>query len=144
MVRAHHLTPESLIRAIKAGDFYASSGATLNEVKFDAATKTIQIDVKPEEGVTYKTAFIGTPIKHDLSSTPVTGKDGKPLYATGRYKDEIGKTFKTVDGPKPRYTLTGEELYVRAVVTSSKPHPRPTFQGQTEQAWTQPMGWTAK
>jgi len=144
MVRAAHLTPESLIRAIKAGDFYASSGVTLNEVKFDAATKTIEIDVKPEDGVTYKTAFVGTPIKHDLSSTPVTGKDGKPIYATGRYKDEIGKTFKTVEGTKPRYTLSGEELYVRAVVTSSKPPARPVFDGQTEQAWTQPVGWSQR
>ena len=40
-------------------------------------TQTTEIEVKPEDGVTYKTAFIGTPIKHDLSSTPVTGKDGK-------------------------------------------------------------------
>ena len=113
-------------------------------MKYDAATKTIEIDVQPEDGVTYKTAFIGTPMKHDLSSTPVTGKDGKPLYATGRYKDEIGKTFKTVEGPKPRTRSTGEELYVRAVVTSSKPPPRPVFEGQTEQAWTQPVGWTAR
>jgi hypothetical protein len=49
-----------------------------------------------------------------------------------------------VEGAKPRYTLSGDELYVRAVVTSRKPHPRPTFKGQTEQAWTQPIGWTAK
>jgi hypothetical protein len=144
MVRAHHLTPESLIRAVKRGDFYASSGVTLTDVKYNAESKTIEIDVQAEDGVTYSTAFIGTPKKHDLSSTPVTDKDGKPVHATGRYKDEIGKTLKTVEGAKPRYTLSGDELYVRAVTTSSKPHPRPTFKGQTEQAWTQPVGWTVK
>ncbi len=144
MVRARHLTPESLIRAIKSADFYASSGVTLAEAKYNAESKTIEIDIQPEDGVTYSTAFIGTPIKHDLSSTPVMGKDGKPVHATGRYKDEIGKTFKTIEGAKPRYTLSGEELYVRAVITSSKPHPRPTFKGQTEQAWTQPVGWALK
>ena len=144
MVRARYLTPESLIRAIKAGDFYASSGVTLRDVRFDAASKTISIDIKPEDGVTYKTAFIGTPVKHDLSSTPVTGPDGKPVHATGRYRDEIGKTFTTVEGDKPTYKLTGEELYVRAVITSSKPHPRATFDGQTEQAWSQPVGWAVK
>jgi hypothetical protein len=144
MVRARHLTPESLIRAIKSADFYASSGVTLGDVRYDAASKKVAIDIQPEEGVTYKTAFVGTPIKHDLSSTPVTDKNGKPVHATGRYKDEIGKTFATVDGTKPTYTLTGEELYVRAVVTSTKPHPRPVINGQTEQAWTQPVGWRVK
>ncbi|HEV2293154.1 MAG TPA: hypothetical protein VGR35_04815 [Tepidisphaeraceae bacterium] len=144
MVRSRYLTPESLIRAIKKGDFYASSGVSLDDVRYDAENKTIEIDIQPEDGATYKTAFIGTPIKHDLSSTPVLGKDGKPVHATGRYKDEIGKTFATIEGQKPRYKLTGEELYVRAVITSTKPHPRPTFDGQTEQAWTQPVGWSVK
>ena len=35
MVRARHLTPESLIRAMKAGDFYASSGVVLRDVRYD-------------------------------------------------------------------------------------------------------------
>ncbi|HXG72282.1 MAG TPA: hypothetical protein VNJ04_16855 [Gemmatimonadaceae bacterium] len=47
-------------------------------------------------------------------------------------------------GTAPTFNLTGAELYVRAVVTSSKPHPRQSFVGQTEQAWTQPVGWTLK
>jgi hypothetical protein len=145
MVRSRYLTPESLIRAMQAGDFYASTGVTLNHVHYDAATKTVAIDVKAEDGVTYSTAFVGTPVKHDLSSTPMLDKEGKPVpHTTAKYRDEIGKTFKTVEGSKPTYTLTGEELYVRAIITSSKPHPRPTLEGQTEQAWTQPVGWTLK
>jgi hypothetical protein len=109
------------------------------------ASTTISIDIKAEDGVTYSTAFVGTPVKHNLSSTPMLDKEGKPVsHTTGRYRDEIGKTFKTVEGPKPTYTLTGEELYVRAVITSSKPHPRPTLKDQKEQAWTQPVGWTLK
>lgn len=144
MVRSRHLTPESLIRAIKRADFYASSGVTLSDVRYDEDAKTIELDIQPEDGVTYFTAFIGTPVKHDLSSTPIKGKDGKPIHATGRYNDEIGKTFVTVEGAKPTYKMSGEELYVRAVITSSKPHPRPTFKNQTEQAWTQPVGWTVK
>lgn len=144
MVRSRYLTPESLIHAMKNADFYASTGVTLSDVRYDAATKTIAIDIQGEAGVTYKTAFVGTPIKHDLSSTPVLDREGKPVRTTGRYKDEIGKTFATIEGAKPTYTLTGEELYVRAIITSSKPHPRPSLKNQTEQAWTQPMGWTLK
>jgi hypothetical protein len=131
MVRSRYLTPESLIRAMKAADFYASTGVDAERRQYDAATKTIAIDIQGEEGVTYKTAFVGTPIKHDLSSTPVLDREGKPVpHTTDRYKDEIGKTFETVEGAKPTYTLTGEELYVRAVITSSKPHPRPTLKDQ--------------
>ncbi|MGB7157973.1 MAG: hypothetical protein WBD40_07890 [Tepidisphaeraceae bacterium] len=144
MVRSHHLTPESLIRGMRNADFYASTGVTLSNVRYSADTKTIEIDIQPEDGVTYSTAFIGTPMKHDLTSTPVTDKDGKPLRVTAKYHDEIGKTFATVEGAKPTYKLSGEELYVRAIVTSSKPHPRPTLTDQKEQAWTQPVGWSVK
>ena len=49
-----------------------------------------------------------------------------PRWWRDRYGDEIGKTFKTDDGAKPTYTLTGEELYVRAVITSSKPPQNPS------------------
>jgi hypothetical protein len=35
MVRSEFLTPEHLIRAMKAGDFYASSGVSLKDVRWD-------------------------------------------------------------------------------------------------------------
>ena len=47
----------------------------------------------------------------------------------------------TVEGRKPRYELTGQELYVRAVVVSSLPPVDPSFEGQKAQSWTQPVGW---
>ena len=53
----------------------------------------------------------------------------------------MGKTFATVEGMKPRYTLKGDELYVRAIVTSSKPPEVPSYENQRPQAWTQPVGW---
>jgi hypothetical protein len=34
-----------------------------------------------------------------------------------------------------------DALYLRATVTSSRKHPNPSFGGQTEQAWIQPVGW---
>ena len=39
----------------------------------------------------------------------------------------------------PTYRLTGEELYVRAVVTSDQPPENPSFPNQKAQAWTQPV-----
>ena len=60
MVQSRYLTPEHLIRAMKAGDFYASSGVSLEEVRFDAQLRKLYIRVQAEEGVTYRIDFIAT------------------------------------------------------------------------------------
>ena len=39
------------------------------------------------------------------------------------------------------YRLKGDELYVRAVVTSTELPDNPVFENQKQQAWTQPVGW---
>ena len=46
-------------------------------------------------------------------------------------------------GTAAKYQLSGDELYVRAVVTSDRDHPNPSFRNQKEQAWTQPVAWSA-
>jgi hypothetical protein len=144
MVRARHLTPESLVRAIEAGDFYASSGVTLSDVRYSAESGVLELNIKPEKGVTYVTEFIGTTAGYPSESKPRLDKDGKPLPGvTRKYSHEIGKVLAREEGLTPRYKLTGKELYVRAVVTSSKHHPDPSFGHQHEQAWTQPVGWRA-
>jgi hypothetical protein len=140
MVRASQLEPETLIRAIKAGDFYASSGVTLRDIRYAPETRTLQIDIEPEAGVQYTTQFIGTLQGYDASSQPAVDADGKPLRATRIYSGDVGKVLATVEGPTASYKLTGRELYVRAVVTSSKPPVDPSFEGQRQQAWTQPVG----
>ena len=58
MVRAKFLTPEHLIRAMKAGDFYASSGTNLKDVHWDQQTKTLSLEIDPQEGVTYWTEYL--------------------------------------------------------------------------------------
>ena len=70
-------------------------------------------------------------------------KDGKPLPLTKRYSEDVGRVMATVEGTEPRYKLSGNELYVRAVVTSSEPPENPSFPDQRAQAWTQPVGWEA-
>ena len=44
-----------------------------------------------------------------------------------------------VKGPVATYTLKGNEIYVRAKVISSKPHPNPSQRGDVESAWVQPV-----
>ncbi len=140
-VRAPFLTPESIIEGLETGDFYASSGVALEDVQYDPKAATLELKVQAEPGASYTTQFIGTLTGYDRARKPVQDKDGKPLPVTQRYSDDVGKVLATVEGPTARYQLTGEELYVRAVVISSQPPENPVYPDQHAQAWTQPVGW---
>jgi hypothetical protein len=137
MVRAAHLSPETILRAMEAGDFYATSGVVLDEVRRDE--KELRLAIRAEPGVTYKTHFIATMRDARFDAEPRRDADGKELRVTRIYSDEIGKVVAEVEGPSPRYAFTGNELYVRAKVISSKPHPNPYTKGDVEAAWTQPF-----
>lgn len=141
MVRCRFLTPEPIIEAIEDGDFYASSGVTLKDVAFSPESGTLELEIEPQGDARYTVQFIGTLKGYDPARKPVADKDGKPLPVTQRYSDDVGKVLATVEGTTARYRLTGEELYVRAVVTSDQPPKNPSFPGQKAQAWTQPVGW---
>jgi hypothetical protein len=141
MVRAAKLEAESLIQALHAGDFYASSGIELRDVRFDADKGRLSLSIVPQEGATYETQFVGTLAGTDLKGKPVLNEKGEEIRATQRYSDEIGKVLSRVKGTTAEYQLTGDELYVRAVVTSSRTPENPSFDDQKEQAWTQPVGW---
>ena len=54
----------------------------------------------------------------------------------------VGETLAKIEGTEVHYPLAGDELYVRAAITASAPHPNPSFKGQRLQAWTQPQGWS--
>ncbi|NNE71655.1 MAG: histidinol-phosphatase [Rhodothermales bacterium] len=114
MVRARTLEPSPIIGALLLGDFYASSGVTLKDVRFDGSTLKVSIDA--EEGVTYSTTFIGT-----------------------RSPTNPGEVLGVVDGPEASYQMDGSELFVRATVISSKPMANPYRDGEVEMAWVQPM-----
>ena len=138
MVRAPHLTAEAIVAGLEAGDFYSSSGVSFKDVSRDG--NTIKLTIQGEPGVTYRTEFIATMKDVDMSAKARTGADGQPLDGvTAVYADEIGKVVATVDGLTPAYTMTGDEMSVRARVTSTKPHPNPYREGDTEMAWTQPV-----
>jgi len=144
MVRAKHLTPESIIAALEHGDFYASSGVTLRDLRYSPASGILELEIVPASGEEYTTQFIGTLEGFDPRSEPVVDESGKTLHATRRYSDEIGRVLATVQGTKARYELTGRELYVRAVVSSTASPENPAFKDQRKQAWTQPIGWQTR
>ncbi len=137
MVLANSLTPESLIAAMEAGRFYASSGVTLERVT--SSNEGLEVAIKADPDVKYTIEFVGTRRGFNAKSEPVLNKEGKEIRATRRYSDDIGKEFARVEGTSAKYRFAGDEIYVRARVTSSRQHPNPSEVGEFERAWTQPV-----
>ncbi len=137
MVLSDKLAPASLIESMERGDFYASSGVSLERV--ESTDKELKVAVKAEDGVTYRIEFIGTRTSYDAKSQPVVTAAGKEIRATRRYSDDIGKVLKTVEGPTAEYSFAGDEIYVRARVVSSRKHPNPSEVDEFERAWVQPV-----
>lgn len=138
-VRSRFLTPEHLIRAMKAGDFYASSGVLIEDVKFDAARGELILSIQSEADETYVTEFI-TSLKPTKPTAATSTDSGEPS-ARPLDPELIGVVAAKVEGTKASYKLTGRELYVRAIITSSAEPADPSWKGQRKQAWTQPVGW---
>ena len=160
MVRTTHLTPESLIRAMKRGDFYASSGVRVEHVVFDSTSKELKIEIDAEEGVSYSTQFVGSTKDAMVSAAATTTGDETEQDSDDEESqsdsdrpetndvpntidlEKVGIVFATVEGTNPSFRLTGNELYVRAIITSDRDHPNPSMKDQKEMAWTQPVGWS--
>lgn len=156
MVRAAHLTPESILRAMKAGDFYASTGVTYRAVAFDPAARVLSLEIDAVPGESYTTRFIGTRRGVSTLGTPRTDATGEPLHTTRRYGPTpdnphapvigpvigavIGEVLAEVQGQTASYTFRGDELYVRAVTTSTAPPDVPSRESLLKKAWTQPVG----
>ena len=122
------------IRALEAGEFYGSSGVTLDDVQ--ASGDVLSFVIQEEDGIDYVTQFIGTRRGYDRTTEEVHAEDASVLY---RYSEAIGEVLATVSGGAPSYTFRGDELYVRAKVVSSKLKDNPYKEGEFEAAWIQPV-----
>jgi hypothetical protein len=143
-VRAGSLDADALVQAMYRGDFYASTGVSLETVVFDTAAGTLKVKAGADAGATYTIRFVTTKAGFDRKAEPFDdpAKDKKPARKGLRYSDAIGSVVKTVEAAEASYTLEHDDLYVRATVTSSRRSPslvrnEPEF----ETAWTQPYGW---
>jgi hypothetical protein len=137
MVLADELSPGGLIASMEQGRFYSSSGVALSKVASTADGIDVEIDAEPE--VSYRIDFVGTRKGYDSASQPVLAEDGSPMHVTRIYSDDVGQVLESESGTQASYRFSGDELYVRAVVTSSKRHPNPSELGDFEQAWVQPV-----
>lgn len=114
MVLADSLTPASLISAMEAGDFYATTGVILDEVKI--ANDALTVKVKEEAGVKYEIQFIGATAQ-DLTT----------------------QILKRVSGTEASIELPDSYVFVRAKIISDKVKENPFLDGDVETAWTQPV-----
>ncbi|MEQ8763995.1 MAG: histidinol-phosphatase [Planctomycetota bacterium] len=118
MVWSESRDPDTVVTAMREGEFYASSGVSLTKVH--ATPKSLEVAIDAEEGVTYTTRFIGT--------RGLSGGAGP-----------LGEILAETTANPAKYTFDGDELYVRATVTSSKKHPNPYAKDDPEMAWVQPV-----
>ncbi len=137
MVRAPALTAAALIAAMEAGDFYASTGVRLKDVRREVDRLTVEIE--PEPGLEYITRFIGTRRGFDARSEPVPVSPAHAPPASRRYSNDLGAVLAQVEGTNASYTLRGDEIYVRAKILSTKFKANPYARGEIESAWTQPL-----
>ena len=138
MVRSRYLTAQAIVRALRSGDFYASSGVMLRDVVYDRSTRTLSLDVQAQAGETFVTRFIGTRKGANMQGKPRSGADAG---TTLDYGPQVGQVLAEITGAHASYTLRGEELYVRAIVTSSATPEVPSTEFPYKRAWTQPVGW---
>ena len=100
-VRAQELTRDAIVAGLEMGDFYASTGVNLSDLVASPERVRLEIDPGPYQ-----------------------------LYSTRwRFVGKGGELLADVAGVSAEYEPSGDEGYVRAVVTSS---------GNTK-AWTQPV-----
>lgn len=151
-VRADELTQAALIAAMDRGDFYASSGVDLEDVRFDVSSSRLILSIPAKRGVSYRVRFVGTKrdFKEGVEGEVLFPGNGSSCIGTRRlpiYSDTIGTTFKDVQGcPGERieasYALADDDLYVRAVIESSEPAIPYALKGKcrphVKMAWTQP------
>ena len=89
MVRAAQLDARSLLEALERGDFYASTGVVLEEVR--AERRGITVQVKADAWAKYRIQFLG----------------------------KGGRVLREVLEPSATYAIAGDEGYVRARVLES-------------------------
>lgn len=137
MVLANSLDPDSLVDSLEAGRFYSSSGVTLR--KIIVAGSSLHVEVEPSDDATFSIQFIGTKKGFDPTSQPMSEDSTKAAGLTRQYSSDVGAVLKEVSGTSATYQFQGDELYVRAVVTSSLKHTNPSAPNQMQKAWVQPV-----
>ncbi len=117
MVKADKLDAESLIESMETGQFYSSTGVSLNTVTYE--NQLLKVTVNPDPGVEYRILFIGC-----------------------RRGESFAKVLLESKGPASEFKVNKDISFVRAKVISSRAKENPNYEGEFEVAWTQPVTYS--
>lgn len=124
MVKSKVLTTDAITEAVARGDFYATMGVTLSELKYSDNTWSIKVD---DERTKKEIGWSNTSPRVDE-----TGTQGYLIEFIGLN----GKVLKSVEGTEAEFKADKSAKYVRARVTLC----RKTAKGYEKHfAWTQPQ-----
>jgi hypothetical protein len=141
VVRSAALAPDALLAAMHAGDFYTSTGVTLDDIEWNAAKRALHVKVRPAPGASYTISFITTKKNFDqtIRTVEVPAAKGHGARTVPVYSADIGRTVKLAEGTEAAYAMAPDDLYVRAKIESSLPSAYMRhFHPETQVAWTQP------
>jgi hypothetical protein len=116
-VKSESLNPENLIASLERGDFYASTGVTLESL--EVRDNTLRISVL-EDNNSYTIQFVGC-----------TAQDNNT------------RVLKEQTGYEASFELEPEYLFVRARIISSAAPDNPVEDIKNQMAWTQPVVYAA-
>ena len=148
MVNACHVQPAKLVEEMYKGNFYSARGAEFKSISFDKSTKTLSVEVLPQEGYDVTVQFIGTKRGTDCSCRRFVEKnvtDELPEWLKKRpfnrdrkipvYSPKVGETMLESHSLQASYTMKSDDLYIRAkVIMTAKEGAK-----QTLYAWSQPI-----
>ena len=138
MVQAERLEAGALVEAMQRGDFYGTSGVVLSAI--DRGDSHLGVHIAAQTGVTYTTRYIGTRKNVDTATRPFTDAAGHPVPGSSLiYSEAIGTVLYETNQVQSSYEFKGDELYVRATVTSDRVMENPPVAGDVEMAWVQPV-----
>ena len=103
VVRSARLTADDIVRSMRDGQFYASSGVILSDLKLIPGA--YKVTVQPSPGVRFRIQFIGA------------------------HRGHAPQVFSESKGLEAVYHFRGDEVYVRADVISSRLHSNPSEAG---------------
>lgn len=89
VVRVAERTPGAVLASLERGDFYASNGVALRDVR--ATEAGLELTIEPQKSFRYRTEFVGPG----------------------------GRVLATIEGESASWRFSGNESYVRARVTDS-------------------------
>lgn len=96
MVKAEELTERSILDAVEKGNFYVSTGVTLDT--YEITKNELKINIRPNAGAQFTTLFIGERgriLSQSESLHPAYRFDGTTLYVRAKILDSNGNLALT-------------------------------------------------